>query len=247
MTPQEPETPPTPTNPTAPDDPTPPPTPSETPPTPEPSPEHSSPAATEPPATPDHSTKGGGSKKLMLLILGGAVVMALTAGGVFFGLRMLGGIKLGTYTNENFSLLVPVDYKVVEEDAGVTFEEKDQPEDDKSEVAAFYSEFPTAVTDEQQDAILDEFKNQLETYSQSLVGAGDEVKDVDISDTTFKGHKAVRMTGDAVKDGKQLGRLTLVAFITDKGIYMVGVGADESDPSLGKKVDEIINSFEPKS
>jgi hypothetical protein len=188
----------------------------------------------------------GNKKMLMLLLIIVAGVLVLGAS-IFGVMKMIGSsVKLERFSNDNLSVLVPVGYKKTEENGGATFEEEGE-ESTRSEVVAFYEKLPEGLSEEDVQQVKDSLKTLLEGAAESSASQeGQEVKNVKVTDTTFKGDEALKLTADAEKDGKKVGSYTIIAAVSDKAVYLVGVGVHESDAGLSKKVDEIINSFELK-
>jgi len=193
-------------------------------------------------------TQGGSKKKLIMLIVGIVVLLALIVGGWFGYNKFFAGIKLEKYSNSNISLLVPAGYAKTEENGGATFDEKNASDDTKSTVIAYYQAYPEAISDDELASVKTELRNQLKSAAQGAVASsGETVDDLNITDTTFKGDAALKLTGTAKKDGKKIGDVTIVAVANKKAVYLVGVAAHTSDPGLKKKTNTIINSLEVKN
>lgn len=187
-------------------------------------------------------------KKAMAMVV--LVVAALLVIGVvaFVATKLLGGsIKLEQYSNNNLTVLVPANYNRIEENGGATFEEKEGTDDTRSEVIAYYEALPSGLS----EGDLEEFRGTLRTVLEQAAESsastdGKEVKNMKITDITFNGDKALRLTADAVADGKKVGTYTMIAGLNSKAVYMIGVGAHTSDPGLAKSTDKIIDSFKLK-
>lgn len=199
-----------------------------------------SPFSTAPPAP-------GGKKRTIVIIVIAVAALLLLAGGTYFVTKMLGGnIKLEEFSNENVTMLVPVGYEKTEESGGTTFKEKEGEEGTRSEVVVYYQELPESVTDEDIPELKEALKGQLEEAATSATGENKELKNINITDITFKGSDAFKLTAEAYDDGKKAGTVTLVAGVKDRALFMVGVAAHEGDPGVERKIDEIINSLQLK-
>jgi len=185
----------------------------------------------------------GRAKKFKLIGVGiiAAAVLALGVGGYFvYGALM--GLKLKEYRGDGYSLLVPADYKEEEEGSTIIFKEDDD-EDSASELRVAGESFPRTVTDEEIDTVVESFKQGIEQGIGEFSGEN-EIKNVQITDTTHKGNKAVKITADAVKDGKNVGKVVMVFAFTHEGYYGLALIVHHQDTGLDKKVDAIIESFE---
>lgn len=218
------------------------------------------PAGSTPPATPPATSPApsgtwqpgapapasGGNKKKMMLVVGVVVGLAVVAAIIFGAMKFFGGksIKLETFSNENFSLLVPVGYKK-EEGAVIAFQEPGD-KDTQSAVLAQYEKMPETIEESQLAEVRKLFKEQIQQSAPSFVNSDEELKDLKVEDTTFKGQEGILITASIAKGGKVVGDLKMVAVINTEAIYIVGVGVHNSDKDLHKKVDTIINSFELK-
>lgn len=183
------------------------------------------------------------SKKFKLIGIGiiAATVLALGVG-AYFVYGALSGIKLKEYKGDGYSLLVPADYEEKEEGIATVFEEDDK-EESASQLRVAGEAFPRAVTDEEVDSLIELFKQEMERSVDEFSGEN-EVENVEITDTTHKGHKAVKITADAQKDGKNVGRIVMIFAFTKNGYYGLAVVAHHQDTGLNKKIDAIIESFE---
>lgn len=176
---------------------------------------------------------------MIAAIIGGLLVLGL---GIFLVMNMLSSVKLEPYSNEDFSLRVPAGYEREVKDAGVTFSEKDT-EENSSKVFAYYDEYPSKITEAQRVAAKNLFKTQLEKLASDLSSSDASLENVKVAEVQYKGADALQLTATAEKNGKEVGKIKLVAVLTLSEVYMVGVASHTSDASLAAKTDEIINSF----
>jgi hypothetical protein len=193
-----------------------------------------------------HAGIPGGNRRKPFMIAAFAVVGILVIGIVaVLAMKMLGGsVKLETFSNENLSVLVPAGYSKTPENGGASFEEKEGASGTHSEVVAFYEKLPSGLSDSDIQQVKSSLKSVLQNAAESSASQSDqEIKNIKITDTKFKGDDALKLTGDAMRDGKTVGHYTLIAGVNKNAVYMVGVGVHKSDPGLGKKVDQILNSF----
>jgi hypothetical protein len=197
------------------------------------------PAAMVTPPTPG---KNNPPKKLIAIILGAVLLIAAGVSAYFL---LFSGIKLSTYNNDKFSVQYPEGYDQKAEDSGVTFTEKGDA-NTASSVFAFYSEFPEEIDQEQVDIFKSAFKEQVETNFGGVTGSDMQITDTKAEDITYKGQSAMQITGTAKREGKDAGSMKLLVVIDTKKLYMVGVGAEKSDPGVAAATDKIINSFTVK-
>lgn len=245
MQPQEPKPPVTPesneapvTPPTPPVEPTPPTAPSE----PTPAAPIETPTTPVAAVTPPTPSKNNPPKKLIAIILGAVL---LIAAGVSVYFLLFSGIKLSTYNSDKFSVQYPEGYGQKAEDSGVTFTEPGD-EATASSVFAYFSEFPEEIDQEQIDIFKSAFKEQVESNFGGVTGSDMQITDTKAEDVTYKGQSAMQITGTAKRDGKDAGSMKLLVVIDTKKLYMVGVGAEKSDPGVAAATDKIINSFTVK-
>ena len=189
---------------------------------------------------------GKNKKKLVMLIIAVAAVIILAVGGWFGYKAFFGGIKLETYTTNGLSMLVPSGYDKKDKSGATAFIKPGGNEDDNSGVFLFAQAYPQSITADQQKQVQTEIKTELQNTTESFVSDKDKMENVKITDITYKGHAALKMTASAIRDGKKIGDITLIEFTTDKSLYMVGVAVRTEDGSLGKSTDKIINSLEIK-
>lgn len=185
------------------------------------------------------------NKKMIMIIVGVVVGLAVIAGAAFGAMKMFGSsIKLETYQNDDFSVLVPEGYEMKEEQ--ITEFKEPGPEETQSVVIAHYQELPQTLEESQLSEVRDTFRDQLQESAADFVTGSEEIENLKVEDTTFKGEQGILLTATMTKDGKKIGDIKLVAVINTTSIYMVGVGAHISDGNLVKETDKIINSFELK-
>ena len=209
-------------------------------PAPAPAPQTTDPGATTPVGP--QPAKHGLDKKLIAIILGALLVIAAAVAAYFL---FFSGIKLATYNGDKFSLEYPEGYEKKDVDEGVQFNEPGNSET-ASSVFAFYSEFPEELTQEQVDQYTELFKEQAQSSFGTVANTDIEAKDVKVTEVQYKGQKALQMTGKGVKNGVDAGTLKLIAVLNKKEIYMIGVGAHNSDPGVASATERILNSFTVK-
>ena len=179
-------------------------------------------------------------KLIGISIITAAILLLGVAG--YFAYSALSGLKLTKYTGEGYSLLVPADFKQ-EENSDITTFQEDEDESTASAIVTIGDSFPNEPTDEELDTAINLFKVSLESGLEEYTGRG-EITNLSVTDTTHKGHKAIRATADAEEDGKHLGKITVIWAFTKKGYYGLIILAHQEDADFAKKVDKIIDSFE---
>ncbi len=185
-------------------------------------------------------------KKMMLWIIVAVVVIVLAVGGWFGYKQFFGGITLESYKDDTFSLMVPKGYEKKDGESGVTsFVQKGGNEKDDSSVLVFYQAYPSTLTADELTQVKKELRSQFESSLGSVLSSdsNEKLENLKITDTTFNGKDALRITATAKQDGKEVGNFTLIAVTTNDELYMVGVAARTKDADLQKKADKIIDSF----
>src|SRR5690606_23686242 len=110
------------------------------------------------------------------------------------------GLKLKEYKGDGYALLVPADYKEETDREIVVFKEDDE-EATESSLRVTSWTYPSAPTDEETEGLIEFFKESLRE-GLSVYTDGGEIKNLNIADTTHKGHKAIKATADAEENGK---------------------------------------------
>jgi len=206
-----------------------------------PEPKLEEPTGPRPATTP---AKKAPSKALIGGILGAIVLVAVGVSAYFL---LFSGIKLTTYTGQNFSIQYPDGYE--QKDAGegsVTFIEKGTA-DTASEIGVVYTAFPEALDQEQADLYKNAIKEQLQTDASKITGTEIQLKDSKVEDVKYKGQSAIQMTAKIAKDGTDVGSAKFIAVFDTEKFFMVVVKAHTSDPSVAAATDKIINSFTLKN
>lgn len=182
-----------------------------------------------------------GSKKRLIVglsIIGAALV--LLGVGAYFAMKMLGGIKLEAYKDDNFSMMVPVDYTTEDLGDGVSFTEKGDKKT-SSAVAANVTPYPAEATDEQIDEYIEQFKETMQDNVKET-DEGGVVKNIVVTEVTHNGNKALKLTADHEIEGVTE-KGFIVAGFTKNELYVIAITVDPTDPGLLKKVDTILDSF----
>lgn len=184
------------------------------------------------------------AKKFKLIGIGiiAAAVLLLGVGGFFVYKVMSSGLKLEEYKGDGFSVLVPADYEQTKQDGMTVFKEDDD-EESRSQIGVERRAFPRTLTDREIDDIIDLTKEGLEGYAANFSGKK-EVTNVKVTETTHKGHKAVRLTADGEEDGKRIVKVYALFVVTDNALYTFIAGIHHQDTDLDKKFDSIVESFE---
>jgi hypothetical protein len=185
------------------------------------------------------------SKQTLLLIgLGVGAVLILALGVLFASKTLNPSITLTTYSNDSYSMLVPKGYtQSASGSDGLTFKEATGEDNARSEVVVFYRAIPAGMNASDLTKVKDTLKDNLLTAVNSSTENDAKIVNVKTTDITFKGSDAIKLTASSQTDGKTTGNYTLVASVSTKGMFIVGVEAHKSDPALAKKTDQIINSF----
>jgi hypothetical protein len=184
------------------------------------------------------------SKALIAGILGAII---LVAAGVSVYFLYFSGIKLATYTGQNFSIQYPDGYEQkVADEGSVTFVEKGSA-DTASEVAVVYTAFPETLDQEQVDVYRKAIKEQLQTDAGEITGEEVQLKDPKVEDVKYKGQDAIQMTAKIAKDGADVGNAKFIAVFDTEKFFMVVVRTHISDPGVTAATDKIINSFTIKN
>lgn len=201
------------------------------------------PAAGAYPAMSASDQAAGRAKKFKLIGISiiAAAVLLLAVGG-YFVYSAMSGLKLKEHKGDGYSVLVPASYKQKTDGDTIVFEEDDE-EDTRSSVHLIGETFPNALTQEEIDSVTELFKEAMKAGANEFTDDG-EIENLNITDTTHKGRKAVKITADAVKDDKSTGKATMIFIFTEKGYYGLNVLVHSEDTDLDKKTSAIIESFE---
>ena len=211
---------------------------------PAPAPAAPTPKVTDTPSAGPTTPTPGKKPPMMLIGIVVAVVLAVGAAVAAYFL-FFSGIALATYNGDKYSVKYPEGYEQKVEESSVTFNEKGDA-NTASSVFVYYSEFPAPVEQEQVTLLKDTLKEQMEASIGQATGGNIQIKDSKTEEVKFKGADALQVTGKAERDGKDAGNMKIVMVIDTQKLYMVGVGADISDPGVKNSTDAIINSFTVK-
>ena len=183
--------------------------------------------------------------KIKLFIIIGAVVASLLGIGIAVWLMFFNGMPLMTYSNDDFSILVPKDeaYKKEEIGSSVTFKKDGKDGDGDSSVTASVNE----TYGQSREDIIKLYERILTEDSLSSAFTGnEEIKDFKFEKLKKDGMDVISISAKAMKDNKYEGILKMKIFINDKKMYSVMVAAHNSESGLANSADKIIDSLKIK-
>jgi hypothetical protein len=199
------------------------------------------------------------SGKIIALIASLVAGLAIIGVGVWALLTFaLGGISLETYEGKDYSVLVPKDYEKKEIGDSVTFTEplkegeeskSDSESTDRSVVMVGKTSLETITQYMSREDIIKTYDESLTEdklkENSSITGKDGNDKAVNFkkTDDKYQGFEARKVTFDVESDGKSAGRASMLVVFTDKAIYSIMVAAHDSDASLQRAMDKIVNSL----
>lgn len=182
-------------------------------------------------------------KKLVKIFVPLVVIIVLAVGGFFAFKQFTGGVKLESFSNDEFSIMFPAGYEQDEKTTAVTFTEPDDDRDTRSSVFVFTDDVPSAATTQQKDDALDKIEEGLDSLVQSSTRVSQKIEDKKITRVEFAGGKAIKFVASVTEDGQRVGRIHMVAGLNDEKTFIIMVLAHVSDPGVEKNADKIIESF----
>ncbi len=180
------------------------------------------------------------SKKLWIIlsaVVGGLLVVGAVLA-VLFVFVFNSGVKLTTYENDKFSILIPDDdtYKVKEASSGVQVSTED--EKNGGLVSVSLAKLPSGWEDVMSEDEL--LSNTEKSFGTSL---GSILSTQDSQDATYKGSKAKILTGE-LKDGDATGKVKAIVFVKDNAVVIVMVASKGPEGTkLWRSADKIFDSF----
>lgn len=184
-------------------------------------------------------------KKIRLAITG--IIAFIIIGSVILAvIPNLQRIELKTYDADNFSILVPEGYLDTPEASGMSFYENTTDDATQSSLSVSVENYADdKITKEQEDLVISLAEGLLKTRIEEALN-GNELSNYKTEKTTFKGDKALVITADVKKDGKNAGKLKTVFAVSEtRGIYIMAL-AHASDKAFTKNIDKMIDSFQAK-
>lgn len=190
-----------------------------------------------------YSQSGRPAKSLKFWLLALLVPVLVLIIGLFAYNKIAGGMKLVTFSNDDFSFLVPEKYLKNNAESGVKFDETSGDANSRSFVIALTDPYPRPPTEEERVQLADVFNKQISSLAQGFINSTDEkVEDITSEKTIRDDRDALRVRAKLSKGNKKA-NLDMLIIFGESAIYVVGVAAHQEDKSLIKHTDTILNSF----